>query len=319
MKVLKYQLCTEVNHGTEDEPKIEQVFSAVSLGWSAANEAIAKAEAYNGEYTIEDDGEMEPAPTQIDRIEAQVAYTAMMTETLLESELFGYEKGAFTDARKDKAGRMETASGGTLFLDEIGNLSLPMQARLLTAIEKRQITRLGSTQPKNIDIRLICATNADIHNMVTTGKFRQDLLYRINTIEIPIPPLRERGKDILLLARHFLNRYCYKYKKEITGFTRDTQQKLLQYNWPGNVRELQHAVERAVILAPGKLLEPDNFMLRPPYSSTTGDLETLNLMELEQKAIEKAMKKCEGNISRAAEMLGITRFALYRKLEKYEI
>ena len=238
-------------------------------------------------------------------------------ETLFESELFGYEKGAFTDARKDKAGRMETASGGTLFLDEIGNLSLPMQARLLTAIEKRQITRLGSTQPKNIDIRLICATNADIHNMVTTGKFRQDLLYRINTIEIPIPPLRERGKDILLLARHFLNRY--KYKKEITGFTRDTQQKLLQYNWPGNVRELQHAVERAVILAPGKLLEPDNFMLRPPYSSTTGDLETLNLMELEQKAIEKAMKKCEGNISRAAEMLGITRFALYRKLEKYEI
>ena len=240
-------------------------------------------------------------------------------ETLFESELFGYEKGAFTDARKDKAGRMETASGGTLFLDEIGNLSLPMQARLLTAIEKRQITRLGSTQPKNIDIRLICATNADIHNMVTTGKFRQDLLYRINTIEIPIPPLRERGKDILLLARHFLNRYCYKYKKEITGFTRDTPQKLLQYNWPGNVRELQHAVERAVILAPGKLLEPDNFMLRPPYSSTTGDLETLNLMELEQKAIEKAMKKCEGNISRAAEMLGITRFALYRKLEKYEI
>ena len=240
-------------------------------------------------------------------------------ETLFESELFGYEKVAFTDARKDKAGRMETASGGTLFLDEIGNLSLPMQARLLTAIEKRQITRLGSTQPKNIDIRLICATNADIHNMVTTGKFRQDLLYRINTIEIPIPPLRERGKDILLLARYFLNRYCYKYKKEITGFTRDTQQKLLQYNWPGNVRELQHAVERAVILAPGKLLEPDNFMLRPPYSSTTGDLETLNLMELEQKAIEKAMKKCEGNISRAAEMLGITRFALYRKLEKYEI
>ena len=134
-------------------------------------------------------------------------------ETLFESELFGYEKGAFTDARKDKAGRMETASGGTLFLDEIGNLSLPMQARLLTAIEKRQITRLGSTQPKNIDIRLICATNADIHNMVTTGKFRQDLLYRINTIEIPIPPLRERGKDILLLARYFLNRYCYKYKK----------------------------------------------------------------------------------------------------------
>ena len=244
---------------------------------------------------------------------------SILPRDLAPSMLFGHEKGAFTGADTAKPGFFDMARGGTLFLDEIGNLSLPMQARLLTAIEKRQITRLGSTQPKNIDIRLICATNADIHNMVTTGKFRQDLLYRINTIEIPIPPLRERGKDILLLARHFLNRYCYKYKKEITGFTRDTQQKLLQYNWPGNVRELQHAVERAVILAPGKLLEPDNFILRPPYSSTTGDLETINLMELEQKAIEKAMKKCEGNISRAAEMLGITRFALYRKLEKYEI
>lgn len=240
-------------------------------------------------------------------------------ETLFESELFGYEKGAFTDARKDKAGRMETASGGTLFLDEIGNLSMSMQSRLLTAIEKRQISRLGATQVRNIDIRLICATNADIHNMVTNGTFRQDLLYRINTIEIHIPPLRERGQDILLLAGHFLKRYCYKYKKDIRGFTRDTQQKLLHYNWPGNVRELQHAVERAVILASGSMLQPENFMLRPPRYSAGPETETLNLMELEKQTIEKAMKKCEGNISRAAELLGITRFTLYRKLEKYNL
>lgn len=240
-------------------------------------------------------------------------------DTLFESELFGYEKGAFTDARKEKAGRLETASGGTLFLDEIGNLSLPMQARLLTTLEKRQISRLGSTQIKSIDIRLICATNADIHAMTADGTFRQDLLYRINTIEIPIPPLRERGRDILLLANHFLKQYNYKYKKEIKGLTRETQQKLLSYKWPGNVRELQHAVERAVILTSGNVLQPENFMLRPPRTATGHETEILNLLAIERKTIEKAIKISEGNISRAAELLGITRFALYRKLEKYKI
>lgn len=240
-------------------------------------------------------------------------------ETLFESELFGYEKGAFTDARKEKAGRLETASGGTLFLDEIGNLSLPMQARLLTTLEKRQITRLGSTTSKPIDIRLICATNADIHNMIGEGTFRQDLLYRINTIEISIPPLRERNRDIILLANHFLHQYSYKYKKEIKGLTRETQQKLLNYKWPGNVRELQHAVERAVILATGNMLQPENFMLRPPRTNSNNEPDILNLTDLEQQAITKAMKRSEGNISRAAELLGITRFALYRKLEKYNL
>lgn len=240
-------------------------------------------------------------------------------ETLFESELFGYEKGAFTDARKEKAGRLEAASGGTLFLDEIGNLSLPMQARLLTTLEKRHISRLGSTQSKPIDIRLICATNSDIHTMTAEGTFRQDLLYRINTIEISIPPLRERGNDILLLANHFLQQYAYKYKKEINGLTRETQQKLLNYKWPGNVRELQHAVERAIILTTGNTLQPENFMLRPPRTNINHENETLNLSELEQKTIEKALKISEGNISRAAEILGITRFALYRKLEKYKL
>ena len=240
-------------------------------------------------------------------------------ETLFESELFGYEKGAFTDAKKEKAGRFETASGGTLFLDEIGNLSLPMQARLLTTLEKREISRLGSTKTKTIDVRLICATNADIHSMISQGNFRQDLFYRINTIEIAIPPLRERGKDILLLAKHFLKQYSYKYKKEITDLSKETQQKLLHYSWPGNVRELQHAVERAVILTTKNKLEPDNFMLRIPQQRISQELETINLAELEQKAIDKAIKISEGNISRAAELLGITRFALYRKLEKHNL
>lgn len=239
-------------------------------------------------------------------------------ETLFESELFGYEKGAFTDARTAKAGRLETASGGTLFLDEIGNLSLAMQARLLTTLEKRSLSRLGSNRTTPLDIRLICATNADIHRMTQEGSFRQDLLYRINTIEISIPPLRERDQDILLLAEHFLRQYSYKYKKEIKGITREAQRKLLAYPWPGNVRELQHAVERAIILATGTSLQPENFLLKPPKTSTL-ETETLNLQELEQKAIRKAMKISEGNISRAAEMLGITRFALYRKLEKHPL
>ena len=237
-------------------------------------------------------------------------------ESLFESELFGYEKGAFTDARKAKAGRLEVASGGTLFLDEIGNLSLSMQSKLLTAIEKRRISRLGATKSIPIDVRLICATNADIRQMVEEGTFRQDLLYRINTIEIHIPPLRERGDDIVLLAEHFLQKYAHKYKKEIQGLSREAKQKLLRYSWPGNVRELQHAIERAVILAQFGWLRPDDFMLTPQPEKKSLLDETLRLEELELKAIQRAMKKAVGNVSNAAEMLGITRYTLYRKLQK---
>lgn len=237
-------------------------------------------------------------------------------EQLFESELFGYDRGAFTDARRDKPGRMEVASGGTLFLDEIGNLSLPMQAKLLTAIEKRQITRLGSTRPVSIDIRLITATNMDIRSMVTEGTFRQDLLYRINTIEIHIPPLRERGNDLLLLADYFLERYARKYKKELKGLTKDAKSKLLNYAWPGNVRELQHAIERAVILSDSTLLKPDNFMLHPAPQHKREANEELNLSLLEKDAIERAIRRADGNVTRAAELLGITRFTLYRKLDK---
>ncbi len=237
-------------------------------------------------------------------------------EQLFESELFGFEKGAFTDAKKSKAGRMEVATNGTLFLDEIGNLSLPMQSKLLTAIEKRQISRLGSTQTVPIDVRLICATNADIRQMVEDGNFRQDLLYRINTIEIHIPPLRERGNDIILLADHFLDRYTRKYKKKIHGLTREAKNKLLKYAWPGNVRELQHTIERAVILGDGSMLKPENFLFHTTSKQKKEEEVILNLEQLERQAIEKALRISNGNISRAAEYLGITRFALYRKLEK---
>lgn len=237
-------------------------------------------------------------------------------ESLFESELFGYEKGAFTDAKKEKPGRFEIASGGTLFLDEIGNLTPAMQSKLLTAIEKRQITRLGSTQPVPIDVRLICATNADIHKMVDNKEFRQDLLYRINTIELHIPPLRERGNDILLLADFFLVKFARKYKKDIRSISSSAQRKLLEYAWQGNVRELQHAMERAVILSKSYVLGTDDFMLtNVPGRKKT---ETFNLAELEQRTIEQALIQCNGNISQAADLLGISRFALYRKMGKPE-
>lgn len=237
-------------------------------------------------------------------------------ESLFESELFGFEKGAFTDAHQAKAGRMEVAAGGTLFLDEIGNLSLPMQSKLLTAIEKRQVSRLGSTKVIPIDVRLISATNADINQLIEDGKFRQDLLYRINTIEIHIPPLRERGQDIILLAEHFLQIYSHKYKKEIKGMNREAKQKLQKYRWPGNVRELQHAIERAVILSNGTQLKPGDFSFRSLPEKTSLEDEVFNLHELEHDAIERALKRCNGNFTQAAELLGITRYSLYRKLDK---
>jgi DNA-binding NtrC family response regulator len=237
-------------------------------------------------------------------------------ETLFESELFGYEKGAFTDAKKEKPGRMEAASGGTLFLDEIGNLSLSMQSKILTAIEKQQITRLGAAKNIDVDVRFICATNADIYQDVEDGRFRQDLLYRINTIELHIPPLRERGNDVILLAEHFAQRFANKYRKNVKGIAKEAQHKLLAYHWPGNVRELQHAVERALILSDDQLLKSDCFILQPSQTRKRKDQEILNLEALENQAIKKALERAGGNINKAAELLGITRFALYRKMNK---
>lgn len=241
-------------------------------------------------------------------------------EQLFESELFGYEKGAFTDAKKSKPGRMEMASGGTLFLDEIGNLSMQMQSKLLTAIEKRYITRLGGVEHTNIDVRLISATNSNLHDMIENGTFRQDLLYRINTIELHIPPLRERGNDIIQLAEHFLKIYNKKYKKEITGINREAKNKLLKYQWPGNVRELQHVIERAVIMSENSLIRSEDFMFsKPDKDRKIIQEEELNLETLEKNAIEKAIKLSKGNYTMAAEMLGISRFSLYRKIDKLKL
>lgn len=241
-----------------------------------------------------------------------------ISDTLFESELFGYEKGAFTDAKGMKQGRFEIASGGTLFLDEIGNLSTQVQTKLLTVLERREITRVGAIKPIKIDVRLICATNNDIHTDVIHGKFRQDLLYRINTVEIQLPPLRERISDIPLLADHFLKMYSRKYRKKIKGLLASTIKKLSQYQWPGNVRELQHAIERAVIMTDSEMLTPDDFMLNQA-TKKTGELEfdSYNLDEIEKTIIQKIIKQSNGNITQAAQYLGLTRTSLYRRMEKH--
>lgn len=239
-----------------------------------------------------------------------------ITETLFESELFGHKKGAFTDAREDRPGRFELANGGTLFLDEIGNLSMALQSKLLSALQSRLVTRVGSNQATEVDIRLICATNMPLHQMVLEGKFRQDLLYRINTVEITIPPLGDRIDDIPLLANHFLNHYAKKYRKEAHNISPDAMNKLKKYPWPGNVRELQHAIERAVIMADSSTLQESDFLFSRKSSNDIA-ADTLNLDEVEKAAVVKAIQLHNGNISKAADELGLTRASLYRRMEKY--
>ena len=241
-----------------------------------------------------------------------------ITETLFESELFGHKKGAFTDAREDRPGRFELAHGGTLFLDEIGNLSLSLQSKLLTALQSRQVTRVGSNHSMEVDIRLICATNLNLHQMVKDGKFRQDLLYRINTVEITIPPLSERGDDIPMLANHFLNYYSKKYRKDVLSISSEALTKLKKYAWPGNVRELQHAIERALIMADSPTLQESDFLFSRKGNDAV-NADTLNLDEVEKAAVAKAIQLHNGNISKAAEELGLTRASLYRRMEKYGI
>ena len=238
-------------------------------------------------------------------------------ENLFESELFGYKKGAFTDARDDRIGRFEAAEGGTLFLDEIGNLSHSMQAKLLTVIQKRQVIPLGSNQPVDINIRLLCATNMNLQKMVKEGAFRQDLLYRINTIEILLPSLRERKEDIPLLAEHFLKIYCKKYQKPDLRVPEYVVRKLQKYDWPGNVREFQHALERAVILSDGRNLTSGDFQFLDEDVEEEKNKDNYNLEELEKWAIKNALIKHKGNVSHAADELGLTRGSMYRRMEKY--
>jgi two-component system response regulator HydG len=245
-----------------------------------------------------------------------------LTESLFESELFGHVKGAFTDARDDRAGRFEEANGGTIFLDEIGNLTPSQQARLLTVLQQRQVTRVGSNKARAIDVRLICATNADLNERVAERGFRQDLLYRINTIELHLPPLRERPSDIGPLAEFFLKKYAKQYNRSVSGLSPALLAEMKQYRWPGNVRELQHAVERAVILArpdlaSGTLLEPANFVFRKDGNAVSPVNETLQLEDMERQLIQQAMQKHRGSITDVARELGVSRQALYRRLEKF--
>jgi DNA-binding NtrC family response regulator len=242
--------------------------------------------------------------------------TGALAEGVFESELFGHVKGAFTDARADRMGRFELADGGTIFLDEIGNVPVRQQAKLLRVLETGEIERLGSSRSRKVDVRVISATNADLQTACASGVFREDLLFRLNTIEIRIPALRDRREDIPALALHFLRRYASRYRREIDGFDKLALQVLNQYSWPGNVRELDHTVERAVLMSRGKEIQPADLGLNLQRSQAA-NLEELSLEAVEAVLIRKALQRFQGNISQAAEALGLSRGALYRRMEKH--
>lgn len=243
-----------------------------------------------------------------------------LTETLFESELFGHKKGSFTDAREDRIGRFEAANNGTLFLDEIGNISLQQQAKLLTALQSRTITPLGSNQPIAVNIRLICATNLPLNELANENRFRKDLIYRINTVEIMVPPLRQRKEDIALLTEHFTKLYATKYFKPPISLTQTALQKLEEYYFPGNVRELQYVIERAVIMSDNEVLDADDLIFSPiETNNQSEEIEETKLSTLEKNTIMRVIEKNNGNITKAAKELGLTRTALYRRLNKYEL
>ncbi len=314
------QLCSpdkESNSGNEDNSFIGQSPQITELKNRIARVAATDA---NILITGENGSGKDVVAHEIHRLSARSKKPLIsidlgcIPENLFESELFGHEKGAFTGASQSKTGRIEEADGSTLFLDEIGNLSLAMQQKLLTVIEKREASRIGSTKTRKIDLRIVAATNANLHARVAEGTFREDLLYRLNTIELHLPPLRERGNDILLLAQHFLIKYAQKYNTEPPSLTHEHRQQLLAYPFPGNVRELQHAIERLVIDPEAPFLSGNT-----PYNSPRSKQPTLNLEELERTAIRRALEQSNGNMSMAAELLGITRYSLYRKIDKHGI
>lgn len=239
-----------------------------------------------------------------------------LPEGTFESEIFGHVKGAFTDARTDRIGRFELANNGTLFLDEIANVPLRQQAKLLRVLETGELERVGSSQTRRVDVRVLSATNASVRDEVTAGNFREDLLFRLNTVEIHLPPLRERREDIVALAMLFLNRNRSRYRKQVTGFSPAAMQQLMQYPWPGNVRELEHTVERAVLLSRGEEVEPANLAITSGRL-TIQSIDNMSIEEVEALLIRKVLRRCDGNISQAAEALGLSRAALYRRIDKY--
>jgi DNA-binding NtrC family response regulator len=317
LKLKEKQLIAEINRPAQD-------LIGSSVAWKQVIELVAKVAATNANVLItgENGTGKELIAREIHRLSPRtdkVMVTVDMgsiTETLFESELFGHKKGAFTDAHTDRTGKIETAHEGTLFLDEIGNLPLPMQAKLLSVLQNRAITRVGENVPVPVDVRLICATNCNLLQMVANGRFREDLLYRINTIHIELPPLRNRRADISELASFFLKKYAEKYNKPGLSISEQTLQKLESYAWPGNVRELQHAIEKAVILSDTAVLQPSDFLFRS--SDSAPDIHSnCTLEEMEQKLIAEAIAKCEGNMTLVASQLGITRQTLYNKIKRY--
>lgn len=321
LKIRQKEICSVINKPFRDfiakSPEMQEIFSIIEkVAKTDANILILGENGTGKELAARAIHNNSP---RCDEVFISVDLGSI-TETLFESELFGHVKGAFTDAKTEKPGRFELASKGTLFLDEIGNLSLPLQTKLLTAIERREVTRVGSNKPVSVDVRLVCATNNDLYDMLTRNEFRQDLLYRVNTVEIHLPPLRERTEDIALLAKHFLEIYSKKYKKSVKGMTSAAIKKLNLYSWPGNVRELQHAIERAVIMTESNSLDHSDFILTTQIKKTEdAEFDTYKLDEVEKKIIVKVLKQNQGNITQAAKELGLTRTSLYRRMEKYEL
>ncbi|MFA6127693.1 MAG: sigma-54 dependent transcriptional regulator [Bacteroidales bacterium] len=317
LKLKEKQLIAEIN-------RPGQRLIGSSPAWNGVIDYVAKVASTNANVLLtgENGTGKELIAREIHRLSSRSEKVMVsvdmgsITETLFESEFFGHKKGAFTDAQSDRTGKIETANEGTLFLDEIGNLHLPMQSKLLTVLQNRTITRVGENHPVAVDVRLICATNCNLLQMVSNGTFREDLLYRINTIHIELPPLRNRKSDIPDLAWFFLKKYSSNYNKPELVFSDEVMQKLEAYAWPGNVRELQHAVERAVILSDSPVLKPSDFTFRSGEVVSTGGYEG-TLEEMERKLIAEAISKQGGNLTAVANHLGITRQTLYNKIKRY--
>lgn len=317
LKLKEKQLIAEINRPT-------QTLIGSSTAWKTVIDLVAKVASTNANVLItgENGTGKELIAREIHRLSPRtdkVMVTVDMgsiAETLFESELFGHIKGAFTDARTDRVGKIETANEGTLFLDEIGNLPMPMQAKLLSVLQNRTITRVGENSPVQVDVRLICATNCNLLQMVANGRFREDLLYRINTIHIELPPLRNRKSDIAELSAFFLKKYTEKYNKPGVELGDGALKKLEEYAWPGNVRELQHAIEKAVILGDGFMLQPSDFIFRTGESTSSENYDG-TLEEMEKKLIADAISKLEGNLTAVAVQLGVTRQTLYNKIKRY--
>lgn len=312
----------EANNGLTAEPAMYWGGSAAMAKLREAVEKVAATDA-NVLITGENGTGKEMLAREVHRLSprhSEVMVTVdlgALPETLFESELFGHVKGAFTDARADRAGKFEIAAGGTLFLDEIGNVPLNLQSKLLTAIQIRRVQRVGSNTAVDADVRLISATNRDLHEMVAANAFREDLLYRINTIHLELPPLRGRREDILPLARMFLERYAARYDKPVAGFDAGAEQELMNYPWQGNIRELQHTMEKAVIMSSGQaVLDAASLYLQPSRRAPApGTFSTLD--EMERRMIGEAMERHKGNLTAVARQLGITRQTLYNKIKRY--